>query len=416
MTDYAKCKVAELKKLLKERGQSGAGEKEELVTRLKLCEAGEKHKLPDGRNPTALKAAEFRKLLAQRGLPCDLSIEPRDELMQRLLDALQQEGGSSKRSAGEAGLDEAGGAAGGAAATGEDAEALATRLAEQVLELAEGGDPEGVLSLLGQPISRSTPFAQQRKVYLNIARMIHPDKLPRYQQATKAFQALVRAFEVLTSPEPPPEATAAAKARAKSAISRSNERCFKTEIHCPRCKATWGTADSGVQPFDYNFMMQGLKTYCCALCLCEFGCMTAEHRCPLCKKGFECASQPRPRLVPTCLLTPAPRRMPPAPRHRSSAARSQHRSAPPSPCRPPEGGLTLTPTLTLQTTRRTTTATWSAAARAAAAPSASGSTTSPPAWRTTCGARPKRSRSGAQSSAKPARRAWRAPRARPAAA
>ena len=32
------------------------------------------------------------------------------------------------------------------------------------------GDPEGVLSLLGQPISRSTPFAQQRKVYLNLAR------------------------------------------------------------------------------------------------------------------------------------------------------------------------------------------------------------------------------------------------------
>ena len=169
MTDYAKCKVAELKKLLKERGQTGAGEKEELVTRMRLWEAGEKHKLPDGRNPTALEAAEFRKLLAQRGLPCDLSIESRDALMQRLLDALKQEGGS-KRSAGEAGLDEAGGAAGGAATNDEDAEALATRLAEQVLELAEGGDPEGVLSLLGQPISRSTPFAQQRKVYLNLAR------------------------------------------------------------------------------------------------------------------------------------------------------------------------------------------------------------------------------------------------------
>ena len=97
----------------------------------------------------------------------------------------------------------------------------------------------------------------------------------------------MRAFELLTSPEPPPEASASAKAKAKSAISRSNERCFKTEIHCPRCKAPWGTADSGVQPFDYNFMMQGLKTYCCALCLCEFGCMTAEHRCPLCKRGFE---------------------------------------------------------------------------------------------------------------------------------
>ena len=299
MSDYAKCKVAELKKLLKERGQTGAGEKEELVARMRLWEAGEKHKLPDGRNPTALKAAEFRKLLAQRGLPCDLSIESRDALMQRLLEALKQEGGS-KRSAGEAGLDEAGGAA----TNDEDAEALATRLAEQVLELAEGGDPEGVLSLLGQPISRSTPFAQQRKVYLNLARMIHPDKLPRYQQATKAFQALVRAFELLTSPEPPPEASASARAKATAAISRSNERCFKTEVHCPRCKAPWGTADSGVQPFDYNFMMQGLKTYCCALCLCEFGCMTAEHRCPLCKKGFECAAQPCSR--------PAPASLPPA--------------------------------------------------------------------------------------------------------
>ena len=70
------------------------------------------------------------------------------------------------------------------------------------------------------------------------------------------LQALVRAFELLTAPEPPPEASASARAKAKSAISRSNERCFKTEIHCPRCKAPWGTADSGVQPFDYNFMMQ----------------------------------------------------------------------------------------------------------------------------------------------------------------
>jgi len=28
--------------------------------------------------------------------------------------------------------------------------------------------------------------------------MIHPDKLPRYGQATKAFQALTRAFELLS--------------------------------------------------------------------------------------------------------------------------------------------------------------------------------------------------------------------------
>ena len=245
MTEYTKLKVADLKKLLKEKAQSGAGEKEELVTRLKLCDAGERHTLPDGRNPTSLKAAEFRKTLAQRGLPCDLAIEPRDALMQRLIDALKQEGGGGKRSRGEAGLDDA--EAGGAST--EDAEVLATRLAEQVLELGENGDAEGVLSLLGQPITRSTPFAAQRKAYMNIARAIHPDKLPRYQQATKAFQALVRAFELLTSPEPPPE-DAGARARAKSAISRSNENCHKTELFCPRCKTQWGTADSGVQPFD----------------------------------------------------------------------------------------------------------------------------------------------------------------------
>ena len=97
------------------------------------------------------------------------------------------------------------------------------QLAMRVLELGEAGDPEGVLSLLGQPIGRSTPFAQQRKAYLNLARAIHPDKLPKYGQATKAFQALVRAFELLTSPEPPPEAKGGGgKARAATAIARSN--------------------------------------------------------------------------------------------------------------------------------------------------------------------------------------------------
>ena len=295
---YAKLKVAELKKLLKEKGQSGAGEKEDLMRRLTQCDDGEKHTLPDGRNPTSLKAAEFRKLLAQRGLPCDLSINSRDELMQRLLDALKQEGGGGSGGSGGGGgaSSSAGGGAGGATEGDEDSEALATRLAMQVLELSESGDPEGVLSVLGQTITRTTPFAQQRRAYLNLARIMHPDKLPRYQQATKAFQALVQAFETLTSPELP-QPTAKAKAKAHTAISRSNQGCHKTKVFCPRCKSEWGTADSGVQPFDYNFMMQGLKTYCCALCLCEFGCMTAEHRCPLCHRAFEYHPQDYHRQV-----------------------------------------------------------------------------------------------------------------------
>ena len=237
-TSYAKLKVAELKRLLKERGQSGAGEKDELVRRCELCDTGEKHPLPDGRNPTALKAAELRKALAQRGLPCDLAIQTRDELMGLLLGALKKEGGGGGGGGGGAS------SGGGDGAEAEDAEELATRLAIQVLELAEAGDPEGVLSLLGQPVSRSTPFAHQRKAYLNLSRMIHPDKLPRYQQATKAFQALVSAFEALTAPELPPQG-AQPKAKAHSAISRSNAGCHKTRLHCPRCKAVWGAAERG---------------------------------------------------------------------------------------------------------------------------------------------------------------------------
>jgi len=37
----------------------------------------------------------------------------------------------------------------------------------------------------------------------------------------------------------------------------------------------------------YNVMMMGLKSFTCATCLCAFGCMTAVHRCPSCKKSFE---------------------------------------------------------------------------------------------------------------------------------
>eukprot|EP00457_Paulinella_chromatophora_P002628 gb/GEZN01002633.1/.p1 GENE.gb/GEZN01002633.1/~~gb/GEZN01002633.1/.p1 ORF type:complete len:462 (-),score=128.97 gb/GEZN01002633.1/:314-1699(-) len=33
--------------------------------------------------------------------------------------------------------------------------------------------------------------------------------------------------------------------------------------------------------------MQGLRTYTCATCLCEFGCMTALHECVRCKKPFD---------------------------------------------------------------------------------------------------------------------------------
>ena len=40
-----------------------------------------------------------------------------------------------------------------------------------------------------------------RKCYMKIASRIHPDKLPGCSDATKAFQALVRAYELCCKPE-----------------------------------------------------------------------------------------------------------------------------------------------------------------------------------------------------------------------
>eukprot|EP00965_Chrysotila_dentata_P103474 3415102-Pleurochrysis_carterae.AAC.1 len=51
-------------------------------------------------------------------------------------------------------------------------------------------DGEKGLSLLSAALVRSSPFAQLRKNYLNLARLIHPDKLSsKFNEATKAFQA-----------------------------------------------------------------------------------------------------------------------------------------------------------------------------------------------------------------------------------
>jgi len=40
-----------------------------------------------------------------------------------------------------------------------------------------------------------------RKVYLKISQKIHPDKLPHYSDATRAFQMCVRAYELICKPE-----------------------------------------------------------------------------------------------------------------------------------------------------------------------------------------------------------------------
>lgn len=71
-------------------------------------------------------------------------------------------------------------------------------------------------------------------------------------------------------------------------ISRSNEGCHRTRVCCPRCKQKWSEDGLDGNPdYFYNFMMTGLKQFTCSTCLCWFGCMTAIHKCPHCKKPFE---------------------------------------------------------------------------------------------------------------------------------
>ncbi|KAL1515358.1 hypothetical protein AB1Y20_001987 [Prymnesium parvum] len=267
--------VAQLKAALKARGLPMTGEKPDLEQRLSLHAAGELHKL-DGVNPISLKAGELKKALATRGLPCDLSIQSRDELVGLLLSALKQEASAA-----------AGGSAGGHA---KESSAMdeAVALAKKVLSLGEAADCEGVLSVLGTAVTRQSSFGQMRKAYLNLARVIHPDKISRhFDGATRAFQMLVRAFEEISAPEPPPKAAGGGAKPKEKTLSRSNAGCHRTKVCCPRCRSVWGTADSGVQPYDYSFLMQGLKSYCCALCLCEFGCVSAIHLCPHCDRPFE---------------------------------------------------------------------------------------------------------------------------------
>ena len=83
-------------------------------------------------------------------------------------------------------------------------------------------------------------------------------------------------------------------------MGRSNDGCYRTRVNCPRCHSRWGTPESGLQPYEYTFFMQGLKTYVCCGCLLQFGCMTAEHHCPH-------VSRPNPptRAIGPCLQIPS---------------------------------------------------------------------------------------------------------------
>lgn len=137
---------------------------------------------------------------------------------------------------------------------------LAVTAAQAVLSAAAVGDHEGVLSACGVTVSRDSPFATLRKAYRALAKLIHPDKLGgRFAGATKAFQQLCHAFDTLTAPDL--TAPKGGKQRkSQPALARDNHNCFRTKVRCPRCRDPWGLPDSGLQPYEYTFLMQGYKT------------------------------------------------------------------------------------------------------------------------------------------------------------
>ena len=146
-----------------------------------------------------------------------------------------------------------------------------------------------ILSLSGKKIQASSGKADLRRAYLLLSTKVHPDKNPGNQEAVKAFQILLSAYERLANPEKFEEDAdeKPAKKRQKTErFTRSNIGCFKTKVKCPQCKTEWGLPIVGLEDAAYNFLMMGLKQYICHVCSCQFGCMSALHFCPHCKKEF----------------------------------------------------------------------------------------------------------------------------------
>lgn len=294
--------VSELKEKLRVVGLSQAGDKQTLIFRLKLFDTAKEYNMEyEGTNVCQLKAADLKKAASKYGVS---PIGTSDEILTALVEYLKSKGKptTTDQSASLATHNES-------STDGVNPVAIAKR----VLQLAEDGDEEGILNIAttkDSRISKNSPVTSMRKAYLKLSLLIHPDKLGRqFENATKAFQALVKAFEHLSSPDyvaidEEEEKSSRSKKKQQQgdvlSLARSNEGCYRTRICCPRCKQPWseGSVDGNPDYF-YNFMMTGLKQFTCSTCLCEFGCMTGLHRCPSCAKPFEYCPQDYHRKI-TC--------------------------------------------------------------------------------------------------------------------
>ena len=159
--------------------------------------------------------------------------------------------------------------------------------------MSHAGEHTYILSLSGKMVAATSSKAELRKAYLMVSAKVHPDKNPGSQIATKAFQVVVEAFERLANPEKfeddgdDDDGKPAKKRQKTERVVRGNQNCYETSIQCPKCRDAWKTNDLGLEPGAYNFLMLGIKQYICGGCFTKFGCMTAIHKCPHCKKVFD---------------------------------------------------------------------------------------------------------------------------------
>ena len=259
-----KLSTADLKTYLKEKSMSQAGDKPTLWHRAKLQHTvtSEGLSTAEGDNPTTLKPAGLRKACARAGLS---PIGSNDELLTVLVEHLSKEkrkgGGLSSSSSSST-----------TKTTNPSAKLNPIALAERVLELADDavGNPICILKLADPKLVPEASTAVLRKAYLKMSLAIHPDRIGRsFKEATKSFQVLVTAFEALTRPDTIPSGDdeggggggKSGKGSGAVKIARSNEGCFRTAVHCPRCKQPWGEKVEGNPDWFYNVMMMGKEKH-----------------------------------------------------------------------------------------------------------------------------------------------------------
>lgn len=311
MVDLHKLSVNEIKELLKKANISQSGDKGTLIYRYSLystcvdkgltCTHPNPSNEQDLVNPFQLKMSELKVACSRLGIS---PIGNQDELLDAMVKYLVQNNSSKQNSTKQDS------SSSNDKVDSDNSNNDAIDVARKILQLGELEENEAILSIGSDiPITKSSSIATMRKAYLRLSMMVHPDKLSsRFSDATKAFQALVKAFEYLSRPpdddvdETGPSNKKSRAASTNKTIARSNDGCYVTNVCCPRCHQSWTNSLSidGNPTYFYNFIMMGIKQYHCSTCLFQFGCMTAEHRCPHCKRSFEYSPHDYHRKI-TCL-------------------------------------------------------------------------------------------------------------------